>query len=114
MSFTGIVEVGIISSTALSITFGSIRYLSLKHKHKWVGLDKDAEDNPIKKPALRCSECGEIKEIKIAEKTEKPAHIHNWKIIKDYNITVGDNVKAIVHIQQCTCCGELKEVRFNA
>lgn len=114
MSFTGIVEVGIISVTSLSITFGSIRYLSLKHKHKWVGLDKDAEDNPIKKPALRCSECGEIKEIKITEKTEKPVHIHNWKIIEENQLTVEGRVKALIKIQQCTGCGELKEVRFNA
>lgn len=114
MSFTGIVEVGIISSTALSITFGSIRYLSLKHKHKWVGLDKDAEDNPIKKPALRCSECGEIKEIKITEKPVKDEHLHTWKIIDDRQITVDGRVKALIKIQQCSGCGELKEVRFNA
>lgn len=114
MSFSGIVEVGIICSTALSIIFGSIRYLSLKHKHKWVGLDKDSRDNPIKRPALKCSSCGEIKEIKITAPPEKDAHIHNWKIIEDKNLTVDGQVKALIKIQQCSGCGELKEVRFNA
>ena len=111
MSLSSLVEVGIISSTALSITFGSIRYLSLKHKHTWVPLDKDSEENPIKKPALRCSECGEIKEIIIAE---KPAHTHNWKIIEENHLTVEGKIKALIKIQQCSGCGELKEVRFNA
>ena len=117
MSVTGLIEVGIASTTALIITFGSIRYHSLKHKHTWIPLSKDSDENPIKIPALRCSSCGEIKEIPTNEPPPKQEHIHKWKVIDEKNlVAVEDNnrIKGMIKIQECSGCGELREVRFNA